>query len=169
MAEPLSPHSMSAAGPTPPSERVDTLDVLRGFALMGILLVNIELFRGPVLFDILAGQAAEVSRADEIAGFLVGWLASGKFISSFALMFGIGAAMMWERANASGRAPGRLLARRYVWLLVFGLAHMFLLFPGDILFIYGLTGLLLLLFVRRSNLTLKWWAPGLLVANTLFL
>jgi len=164
-----SPEPPTMVGPTPQSQRVDTLDVLRGFALMGILLVNIELFRGPVLFDLLAGRSAEVSRADEIAQFLVGWLASGKFISSFALMFGVGAAMMFERARAAGRRPRRLLARRYAWLLVFGLLHMFLLFPGDILFIYGLVGLLLLLFVKRTSRTVVWWAGVLLALNTLFL
>ncbi len=169
MAHEPTSQPLSSAGPTPQSQRVDTLDVLRGFALMGILLVNIELFRGPVLFDLLAGRSADVSRADEIAGFLVGWLASGKFISSFSLLFGIGAWMILERARAAGRQPRRLLARRFAWLLVFGLLHMFLLFPGDILFIYGIVGLLLLLFVKRSTRTVLWWAGILLALNTVFL
>jgi uncharacterized protein len=169
MSHEPSPQPVAATGPTPQSQRVDTLDVLRGFALMGILLVNIELFRGPVLFDLLAGRTTDVSRADEVAGFLVGWLASGKFISSFSLLFGLGAWMILERARAAGRRPRRLLARRFAWLLVFGLLHMFLLFPGDILFIYGLVGLLLLLFVKRTTRTVLWWAGGLVTLNTLFL
>ncbi|MEX0953336.1 MAG: DUF418 domain-containing protein [Nitriliruptoraceae bacterium] len=169
MSSEMSSQPPVTAGPTPQSQRVDTLDVLRGLALMGILLVNIELFRGPVLFDLLAERSADTSRADDVAKFLVGWLASGKFISSFSLMFGVGAAMMFQRARAAGRRPRALLARRYAWLLVFGLAHMFLLFPGDILFIYGLGGLLLLLFVKRTNRTVVWWAGILLTLNTLFL
>jgi uncharacterized protein len=165
-------HDPTATGeltPTPRTERVDALDVLRGFALLGILLVNIELFRGPVLFDTLAGADTARSGSDRVAQFLIGWLASGKFISSFALMFGVGAAMMVRRAEAAGRRPRRLLVRRYLWLAAFGLVHMFLLFPGDILFIYGLAGLILLLFVNRSIRSLLRWAAGLLTVYLLFM
>ena len=156
------------AGPVPAGERVDTLDVLRGFALLGILLVNIELFRGADLYALLAGEAPELSRADEIVQFVVGWLAGGKFISSFALLFGVGAAIMAGRALVRGHSPRRLLARRYGWLLVFGLAHMFLLFPGDILFIYGLAGLALLPFVFVRPKALLWWAAGIAAAYLVF-
>lgn len=149
-------------GPTPVSQRVATLDVLRGAAILGILLVNIELFRGSSLYVALAGEHVARSPAGEWVAFAVGWLVSGKFLSSFALLFGIGTAMIAARTRARGRAVRPLLARRYAWLAVFGLVHMGLLFSGDILFVYGLAGMLLLVFVRLSTRPLLWWAGGIL-------
>ncbi len=148
--------------PLPPGQRVATLDVLRGFALLGILLVNIELFRGPALYDLLAGAEPALSAGEEAVSFLIGWLAGGKFLSSFAILFGIGAAVIAARAQARGHAARGLLAKRYAWLLVFGLVHMLALFAGDILFVYGIAGLLLLPFAHARVRTLLWWAGGIL-------
>lgn len=160
---------MGAAAPVTRAERIDALDVLRGFALLGILLVNIELFRGPGFYDLVLGTALEPTGVDATVSFLVGWLASGKFISSFALLFGLGAAMIAGRAMARGVPPRPLLARRYGWLLLFGLAHMALLFPGDVLFLYGVSGLVLLAFVGVGPRAAVGWAAGLIVAGTLVL
>lgn len=163
MSELPVPPPVGHAGPTPTAQRVDTLDVLRGFALLGILLVNIALFRGPVLYDLLSGRPVELTPAGETVDFLVGWLATSKFISSFSIMFGVGAAMMVGSAIARGQSPRKLLVRRYLWLALFGLVHMFLLFPGDILFIYGLCGLVLLLFVKRST-KVQLWSAGIIMS-----
>lgn len=154
-------HPAPGARPLPPGQRVYTLDVLRGFALLGILLVNVELFRGPFVWDLLAGRVPAATGGDRVAQFVVGWLVSGKFLSSFALLFGIGAAVISVRALQTGRSPRRLLARRYAWLIVFGLVHMLLLFSGDILFAYGLAGLLLIPFVSVRPRTALWWAGGI--------
>lgn len=152
------------AGPVLPSEREPVLDVLRGFAVLGILLVNIDYMRGADFLRLMAGEVLPTAAApDRIAGFAVGWLAVGKFVSSFAIMFGLGAAVMAERARRSGRSPRGLLARRYLLLLPLGLAHMLLLFPGDILFVYGVTGLVLLAFVGVRARTALRWSVGLLV------
>jgi uncharacterized protein len=130
------------------------LDQLRGAALLGILLVNIELMRGPGLWEALAGQASAPEGADRVTSFLVGWLAAGKFVSSFALLFGVGAAMLVARAERHGLPPGRLLARRYALLAVLGMAHALLLFAGDILLLYAVTGSVLLAFVAQQPRTL---------------
>ncbi len=154
-------------GPTPASQREPILDLLRGFALLGILLVNIELMRGPALFDALAGVLPQPnSTSDRVTGFAVGWLASGKFISSFAMLFGVGAGLLATKARSRGWSPHRLLARRYTLLAVFGLAHMLLLFPGDVLFAYALTGFVLLVFVEVQPRTALWWAGGLIALLT---
>lgn len=153
--------------PVPRSQRIVTLDVLRGFALLGILLVNIELFRGPVLWDAIAGEWTEHTGIDAVVQFAVGWLASGKFLSSFAILFGVGAAIIGGRAVQAGRSPRGLLARRYAWLIVFGLVHMFALFSGDILFLYGLAGLALVPFVFTKPRTMLWWSGGILAAYLL--
>lgn len=169
MRPPSKPPRPSAptARPVAPGQRVYTLDVLRGFALLGILLVNVELFRGPLAWDAMLGRAPATAGGERAVQFLVGWLVSGKFLSSFALLFGVGAAVISTRALRAGRSPHALLARRYAWLMVFGVAHMVLLFSGDILFAYGLAGLLLLPFLLVRPRTALWWAGGIVGALVL--
>lgn len=150
--------------PIAPPEREPILDVLRGFAILGILLVNIEAMRGPGWLVMLSG--GEVSAAgpwDTVVRFAIGWLATGKFLSSLAILFGIGAALIAARSLRAGESPRPLLARRYAWLMVLGIAHM-LLFPGDILFLYGLTGLALLVFARLRTRALFGWSAAIYAA-----
>ena len=158
----------TALTPTAAREREPILDVLRGFAILGILLVNVEFMRGTEWMA-AAGDPAPDARttADIVAQFVIGWLASGKFLSSLAILFGIGAAMIAARARKAGASPRPLLARRYAWLMLFGLAHMLLLYPGDILLIYGLTGSILLAFVNLRVRAIVAWAAGLLAFYTL--
>jgi uncharacterized protein len=154
-------------GPTVGTAREPILDALRGGALLGILLVNVHLMRGPDIWRLVAGETVQpTGTADRVVAALTGWLVAGKFVSSFALLFGAGAALIAMRVAAAGRSPRPLLARRYGWLAVFGLVHMVLLFPGDILFLYGLAGLLLLLFLDVSPATLRAWAATLVGAVT---
>jgi uncharacterized protein len=144
--------------PVTPTEREPILDALRGFAILGILLVNIEVMRGSDWLVLTGGGAvASADRADQIVQFAIGWLATAKFISSLAILFGVGAALIFTRALERGQAPHPLLARRYAWLMAFGIAHM-LLYPGDILFIYGLTGFILLAFITSQTRTVLWWS-----------
>lgn len=158
------------AAPTAPSERQPALDVLRGAALLGILFVNVQLMAGPQLIEQLFGlRDVTASALERVLGGLIGWLVAGKFISSFSILFGVGAALIAERALARGRAPRRLLARRYVLLTLAGLAHMVLLFPGDVLFLYGVTGLVLLAFLRARDRTLGVWIVALLALSTVAL
>ncbi len=158
----------AAVAPTAPTQREPVLDVLRGFAMLGILLINIEYMRGSDVYLAFIGDTTPSGLIDRITQFGMGWLAAGKFVASFAILFGIGAALIAGRALRAGRSPRRLLARRYGLLIGFGLAHMVLLFPGDILFLYGLTGLVLLAFVHVRARTALWWAAGLLAVSTLF-
>ncbi len=149
--------------PTTASQREPILDVLRGFALLGILLVNISLMRGSDLYGAFIGEFPDPTEGiDRVVDVAVSWFAAGKFVSSFSILFGVGAGLIVGRALAAGRSPRRLLARRYAWLLLFGLAHMILLFPGDILFVYGVTGMVLLGFVNVRPTVALWWSAGLL-------
>lgn len=159
-----------SAVPVAPSERQPALDVLRGAALLGILLVNVQLMPGPELIEQLFGlRDVTPSTLERVLGGLIGWLVAGKFISSFSILFGVGAALIAERALARGRAPRRLLARRYVLLMLAGLAHMVLLFPGDVLFLYGVSGLVLLAFLRARDRTLGVWIVALLALSAVAL
>ena len=158
------------AVPVAPSERQPALDVLRGAALLGILLVNVQLMAGPQLIEQLFGlRDVTASALERVLGGLIGWLVAGKFISSFSILFGVGAALIAERALARGRSPRRLLARRYGLLMLAGLAHMVLLFPGDVLFLYGVSGLVLLAFLRARDRTLGVWIVSLLALSAVAL
>jgi uncharacterized protein len=159
-----------SAMPIAPSERQPALDVLRGAALLGILLVNVQLMAGPDLVALVFGLGdATASTLERVLGGLIGWLVAGKFISSFSILFGVGVAVIAERALARGHAARRLLARRSLLLMFAGLAHMVLLFPGDVLFLYGVTGLVLLAFLNVRDRTLRRWIVGLLATATLLI
>src|SRR5688572_20451788 len=123
--------------PTGATEREPILDALRGVAILGILLVNMEIMRGSEWLALMGGAVrSPVGTAENVAQFAIGWLASGKFISSLAILFGVGAALISARSLRAGESPRPLLARRYGWLMAYGGGHM-LLYPGDILFLYG--------------------------------
>ncbi|HET7160053.1 MAG TPA: DUF418 domain-containing protein, partial [Burkholderiales bacterium] len=113
----------------------------------------------------LAGEATTGSDdvLDAVVRFAIGWLATGKFVTSLSILFGIGAALIAARALREGSSPRPLLARRYVALMLFGIAHM-LLYPGDILFVYGVTGMCLLPFVMLRVPALLGWSLGLFIA-----
>ena len=156
------------AAPTAPSERQPVLDVLRGAALLGILLINVQLMSGPDLVEALFGIGdTRTSPLERVLGGLIGWLVAGKFIAAFSILFGIGAALIAERALVRAHSPRRLLARRSLLLMVAGLVHMVLLFPGDVLFLYGVTGLVLLAFLGVCGRVLGRWIVGLLVLSVL--
>ena len=139
--------------------------MLRGFAILGILIVNMEVMRGSAWLEQLDSGAvvAQPGPLERIAGFAIGWLAAGKFLSSLAILFGVGAALIAARSLRADESPRPLLARRYIWLMAIGGGHMFV-YPGDILFLYGATGLALLVFVKMRPLTALGWSLLLLAA-----
>jgi uncharacterized protein len=130
--------------------------------VLGILLVNIQVMKGPEWFVRVGGGsvAAPGGLTDRLVEFAIGWLGTGKFVSSLSILFGIGAALIAARSLRAGQSPRGLLARRYAWLMVFGIAHM-LLYPGDILFVYGVTGIALLAFVKLPPRAVLFWAAAI--------
>lgn len=150
-AEPLQPIA--------PAERILALDVLRGFALLGIVLMNIEAFVGP-LNQALAGVNPALRGADRVVDALVYILVQGKFYTLFSLLFGMGFAVMAQRAEAAGRRFGLLYLRRSLALLVIGLCHALLVWSGDILVSYALLSLLLPAFGEAPRRWLPWLAAA---------
>jgi uncharacterized protein len=138
--------SSELASPRPPEQRLHLLDALRGFALLGILLMNIEFFTRPMQ-DFMAGLGAE-GGAPGAAGWFVYVFVQGKFWVLFSLLFGMGFVLMQQRLEADGRPFARLYVRRTLALAGFGLAHILLLWPGDILLCYAITAVFLMLFTR---------------------
>ncbi|WP_297801766.1 DUF418 domain-containing protein [Arenimonas sp. GDDSR-1] len=129
--------------PTGAPERIDMLDAIRGFALFGILLMNLEAFNGPIM-QAMSGIDPTLRGADRLADAFIYVFVQGKFWTLFSLLFGIGFAMMHDSAARSGGDFRRIYKRRLWALLAIGAAHAVLVWEGDILFTYALAGFILL-------------------------
>lgn len=143
----------AAIAPVAASERIDTLDFIRGLAVMGILAANIVAFGQP--FDAYMYPAAFKVDPGDPGGWM--WIAQfilidGKMRGLFTLLFGAGIYLFMEKAWARG-ATRALQAWRLVLLMGFGLVHFFFIWPGDILFGYGFLGLAALACVKWSAKT----------------
>jgi uncharacterized protein len=142
------------AAPVSRGERIELLDVVRGFALFGVLLGNL-LWTGPGASLSDAQLAALPTAAvDPWADALWDFVGHDKANTLFAFLFGLGFAVQLERGAASGSRGGSFLGRyvrRLGVLFLFGLAHNFLLWYGDILHLYAVTGLLLIPLRRLSD------------------
>lgn len=130
--------------PIASGERIQALDVVRGVALLGIFLMNVEWFNR-ASNEMMLGLPVGLSGADWWASRLVYILVQGKFWTIFSLLFGMGFAVMLMRAERAGRDFLRPYLRRIAALAVFGAAHNILLWSGDILFGYSVAALALLI------------------------
>jgi uncharacterized protein len=143
----LSIHSYSRAGvslaPLARSERIEALDVVRGFALIGILLMNIEFFNRP-LSDLGSGIQPGLSGANLWFSYFVMYFVIGKFWTMFSLLFGMGFGVMLTRAEAAQRSFLVPYVRRIAALALIGAIHGILIWGGDILFSYSVAALCLL-------------------------
>ncbi len=140
--------------------RIASLDLIRGIAVLGILAANIVAFGQP--FAAYMYPAAFVTPADDPGGVM--WitqfvLIDNKMRGLFTLLFGAGMFLFMEKAWAKD-ATRWLQARRLFWLMLFGLVHFFLLWRGDILFLYSIAG-----FVALG--ALRWKAKTQLVTGLL--
>jgi uncharacterized protein len=148
------PGAQTAPHPVAEKERIVSIDALRGFALLGILYMNIQAFSmvsaaylNPTVYGDLHGANYAVWLAGQL-------FADLKFLSIFSMLFGAGIFLMTSRVEASGRRPAALHYRRMGWLALFGLLHGSLLWYGDILYDYALCGMLVYLFRKRQPRTL---------------
>lgn len=139
---------MPTSGPVRAAERIDFVDVLRGFAVFGILMVNMISFSGRSL-----NVGDYPGGIDRLVFLLVEFFGRAKFYSLFALLFGWGMAVIMRRAEAKGVRFVPLYVRRLVILLAIGIIHGTLIWSGDILTTYALLGLLLVFFRKSSPRT----------------
>lgn len=155
----MTSHALPAFSPVPSAHRLDALDVLRGFALIGICIANVEFFNRPVA-ESGNGIPAGLHGLDWLVAFIVAYFVSGKFWTIFSLLFGMGFALMLERARTAERAFLPAYGRRIAVLGLFGLLHYLLLWSGDILISYaiGALALILMLYARAG------WMIGALAA-----
>lgn len=144
------------------SDRIQLLDIVRGFALFGVLLANL-LWTGPALSLTEAERAAlPTAEFDSVAELVAELFVFDKANTLFAFLFGLGFAIQLERGERRGGSFLARFARRLGVLFLFGMLHNFLLWFGDILHLYALTGLMLIPARRLSNRALL--VAGLLLA-----
>lgn len=160
------------AQPTRTKERLVALDFIRGISVLGILFANIVAFGHPLLAYTWPGALPYGGTATD------GWIwllqfvvVDGKFRGLFSVLFGAGLYIFHDRLLTQGGSI-HLLLRRLLWLGLFGLAHFFLLFVGDILFLYALAGfgaLLMLHWSARTQLVagIVWYLAGSLAFSAM--
>ena len=136
-------------------ERIQTLDVLRGFALLGILVLNINDFAGPeATHDIPYGAFTGPHAAINLVTFYIKWMFfEGKMRGLFSMLFGAGVILLTRRLEERGAGPiaADIYLRRNLILVVLGVLHYCLVWHGDILFDYGLVALLALYPLRKLS------------------
>jgi uncharacterized protein len=150
-------------------ERILTLDVVRGVAVMGILAMNIVSFAMPYQAYMNPAAFGSQSAADYASWAFNFVMIDGKMRGLFSFLFGASMLLVIERAGAAGRPPARVHFIRMAWLLVFGLLHFYFIWFGDILAGYAQIGMLAYLFHRLSAKQLVRWGIGLVVVQTLIL
>lgn len=149
------------------NDRAAILDVLRGFAVLGILLDNMVAFTGFGFMSEKQMQALPTWPADGILGLLELAFVHGKFYSLFSLLFGIGFSIILLRSAQKGVNGMKIFYRRLAILLLIGAAHIYFLWPGDILLLYALLGFVLPLFRKASDKALLIWATALILSPLL--
>lgn len=145
---------MDKAAPVSESKRHAILDIVRGFALLGICLANFPEFS---LYTFLPPDVRATMPSHEVDTISLWWLFAfidGKFYTIFSLLFGIGFSIILRNSAERGADGYRVFYRRMFWLLVIGFLHLMLLWSGDILMLYALVGMVLPAFTRLRTRTL---------------
>ncbi len=153
--------SRAALFPTIGRDRIEVLDALRGFALFGVIVVNMSV-------DTIWSEefvTGTPSPVDDIIASGLSMLGAGKFLTIFTFLFGLGVFMQIERCIERGTGPAPLLTRRLLVLLAVGLMHLLLIGWTDILHVYAVLGLVLLAAHRLGARALLVSAVAIMVLN----
>jgi uncharacterized membrane protein YeiB len=131
-------YARSGPQPVAEKERIVSIDVLRGFALLGILPMNIQYFSMISAAYFNPTAYGDLHGTNYLVWLLSHLLADEKFMTIFSMLFGAGILLTTGRIEAKNGPSAPLHYRRMGWLILFGLAHSYLLWSGDILFSYGI-------------------------------
>lgn len=141
MDEAVAAEAAVRAGPVPSDRRIESVDVLRGVAVLGILAINIFAFGLPHMAYINPRAAGGFEGIDRTAWWATFLLFNFKMMPVFSMLFGAGVVMMGARFRESGPTLRAVWYRRMLWLTAIGALHGYLLWVGDILFLYGVCGM----------------------------
>lgn len=144
---------LARTAPTAPSERIIPIDALRGFAVLGILIMNIQSYSMIEAAYLNPTAYGDLTGINKWVWMLSHLFADEKFMGIFSILFGAGILLFTGRVEARGKKSAALHYRRTLFLILIGLAHAYLLWYGDILVAYGLCALSLFLFRKVSP---KW-------------
>ncbi len=146
---------MSSALPIQQSERVVIVDVLRGFALFGVLMGN---FNGMLTNDVPETIIKNISTPfDYFLDALHSIFIQNKFMTLFSILFGYGFGVIMERVAKKNLNTTYFFLRRMFWLFVFGCIHLAF-WAGDILHVYAFAGIFLLLFCKKTDKSILVWS-----------
>lgn len=149
------------ATPIPTAERIGELDIIRGFALFGVLWMNVFGMGGFLVPPDKIHGLTDFETLEKVVGFFSNLLMSGKAQALFSLLFGFGFAVMMDRIGQRGGDGTKVYLRRLTILLIVGVLHTSLIWTGDILNAYAAMGFLLLT-------TRRWSGKWLLAAGVVF-
>ena len=151
----INPTVVVPLAPIAANERIQALDVVRGFALIGIFLMNVEFFNR-VMSGIGEGMPLGLTGLDWVASWFVTYFVQGKFWTIFSMLFGMGFAVMLTRAERADRGFIAPYLRRILALAVFGAVHYIFIWQGDILFSYAMAAgaLMILLYGKWKPIVL---------------
>ncbi len=151
--------------PTTANQRLKEIDIIRGFALFGVLLVNLTMIDRTLFGSLTSFRALQ--GADAAASFIIYFLAQGKFYTIFSFLFGLGFFLFMDKPDPEKRTL--LFKRRLYALLLFGVMHLILVWYGDILHNYAICGFILLAVGRNKSFNYKRAIVILLVASTVIM
>ncbi|MGY6741182.1 MAG: DUF418 domain-containing protein [Cecembia sp.] len=158
---------MKTLAPLSQSKRIDLVDSLRGFAIFGILMVNMPAFFKPGVELIMLPSFGE-STMDLLSNGFIYFFFTGKFFVLFSLLFGFGFYIFLHKDGEVSKQNISLFRKRLFWLLIIAIAHIALLWEGDILFYYALFGFLLILFRKSSTKKIIIWMLVFLLIPIVF-
>lgn len=150
------------------TERIQLLDVFRGLAIFGILMVNMQVFYHPITYMIIGSQSGGESLS-VISESFIKFFFEGKFYVLFSMLFGYGFWLFINKQVPDGVRIIPVFRRRLFFLLLFGIAHFVFLWGGDILFFYALFGFFLILSRNISDERLISWAIPLALVPTIIM
>lgn len=151
------------------STRYESLDAIRGVAVMGILAMNIVAFALPFSAYVNPYAGGPAGNLDLATWFFNFVFVDSKMRGLFSMLFGASTLLVIQSAAASGRSAVGAHYSRMLWLAIFGLIHFYFIWFGDILFLYAMCGLLLFAFRNLSVRALLIWAGAFLVVGIGFL
>ncbi|MCU5657123.1 DUF418 domain-containing protein [Bacillus mycoides] len=142
------------------NQRVEAVDAIRGFALFGILLVNMTLIQ----FGFFSSEKPTYifGKLDEGANWFIQFFGTHNFMSLFSFLFGLSIILLQKSIIVKGKKFFPTYIRRIIILLLLGYIHGTFVWEGDILFAYGVIGIFLMMFINRKPKTLLIWASILL-------
>ena len=166
--EPALLNDATVTGPVRESERIASMDVLRGFALLGIMLINIPSMAMITAARFYPYPYADTSRLDVWIWYATNIFIDGRFMAIFSLLFGAGTFLFTSHLEMKGSSSGYAYSRRLLFLLVVGLLHAYLVWDGDVLVSYALCGATIFWFRKCSAKWLVIWSAVFFMIGAVF-